>query len=68
MQKNPTAPWQPANPTRLAKQFSRLGWIAFWLQLALLSIPMLLLMSAVGRMLLVLMATPPQTGVAITST
>jgi hypothetical protein len=35
--------WQPAKPENLAQQFSRLGWIGFWLQLALISIPILLL-------------------------
>ena len=38
-----TAPWQPANPAKLAKQFSRLGWIGFWIQLALIIVPVLLL-------------------------
>jgi hypothetical protein len=37
------AQWQPSNPESLAKQFSRLGWIGFWLQLALVCIPILLL-------------------------
>lgn len=37
------AQWQPSNPESLAKQFSRLGWIGFWTQLALISIPILLL-------------------------
>jgi hypothetical protein len=35
--------WRPSNPESLAKQFSRLGWIGFWVQLALVSIPILLL-------------------------
>ena len=35
--------WQPSNPEGLAKEFSRLGWLGFWLQLALLAIPVLLL-------------------------
>ena len=35
--------WWPSNPESLAKQFSRLGWIGFWVQLALVSIPILLL-------------------------
>lgn len=43
MPDNLTAPWQPANAESLAKQFSRLGWIGFWLQLALLLIPIFLL-------------------------
>ena len=36
-------PWQPTNPTKLANQFSRLGWIGFWTQLALIIVPLLLL-------------------------
>ena len=43
MQNNPSTPWQPANPERLAKQFSRLGWIGFWIQFALLAVPIVLL-------------------------
>lgn len=43
MQNNPRTPWQPANPDRLAKQFSRLGWIGFWIQFALLAVPIVLL-------------------------
>ena len=43
MTKIPSTPWQPANPAGLAKQFSKLGWIGFWLQLALLAIPIFLL-------------------------
>ncbi len=39
-----TASWQPPNPERLAKQFSWLGWIGFWTQLALVVIPILLLL------------------------
>lgn len=38
-----TTPWQPANPQRLARHFSRLGWLGFWIQLALLVIPIMLL-------------------------
>ena len=41
---NPSTPWQPAEPENLSKQFSRLGWIGFWVQLALLAIPVLLLL------------------------
>ena len=37
-----TAQWQPANPAKLAKRFSRLGWIGFWIQLALIIVPVLL--------------------------
>ena len=43
MHNNPSTPWQPANPERLAKQFSRLGWIGFWIQAALLAVPIILL-------------------------
>jgi len=43
MRNNPSTPWQPANPDRLAKQFSRLGWIGFWIQFALLAVPIILL-------------------------
>ena len=43
MHNNPSTPWQPANPERLAKQFSRLGWIGFWIQAALLAVPIALL-------------------------
>jgi len=35
-------PWQPANPERLARRFRRLGWTGFWIQLALITIPVLL--------------------------
>jgi len=44
MSKNLRTQWQPSNPESLAKQFSRLGWIGFWMQVALLSIPILLLL------------------------
>jgi len=43
MQNKLSTHWQPANPERLAKQFSRLGWIGFWIQLALLAILIVLL-------------------------
>ena len=43
MQNNLSTPWQPANPDRLAKQFSHLGWLGFWIQFALLAIPIVLL-------------------------
>ncbi len=43
MQKNLKAQWQPSNPESLARQFSRLGWIGFWIQVVLVSIPVLLL-------------------------
>jgi hypothetical protein len=38
-----TVPWQPANPQRLARHFSRLGWLGFWIQAVLLIIPVILL-------------------------
>ena len=43
MPNNMSAQWQPENAESLAKQFSRLGWIGFWIQIALLAIPVLLL-------------------------
>jgi hypothetical protein len=43
MHNNLSTRWQPANPESLAKQFSRLGWIGFWIQFALLAIPIVLL-------------------------
>ena len=36
--------WQPAKPEKLAGLFTRLGWTGFWIQLALLAIPLLLLL------------------------
>ena len=42
-----TEPWQPANPEGLARDFSRLGWIGFGMQLALISIPIVLLIYVV---------------------
>jgi len=38
-----TLPWQPSNPQNLAKQFSLMGWIGFWMQLAMVVIPIALL-------------------------
>ena len=38
-----SAPWEPVKPERLSKQFSRLGWIGFWIQVAMLAIPLVLL-------------------------
>jgi len=49
----PNAQWQRPNPEDLAKQFSRLGWIGFWMQLVLISVPILLL-------LYVLIASSPE--------
>lgn len=36
-------PWLSVEPERLSKQFSRVGWIGFWMQFALLAVPLLLL-------------------------
>ena len=36
-------PWQPVKPERLSRHFSRLGWLGFWIQVAMLTIPLLLL-------------------------
>jgi hypothetical protein len=44
MSKNVKKPWQPSKPESLAKQFSRLGWIGFWVQLVLISLPIILLL------------------------
>jgi len=38
-----STPWQPVNPERLSRQFSRLGWLGFWIQIVMLAIPLLLL-------------------------
>jgi hypothetical protein len=43
MSDNLNTQWQSGNPESLAKQFSRLGWIGFWIQFALLAIPIVLL-------------------------
>jgi len=42
MPNNPSAQWS-SNPEGLAKWFSRLGWIGFWMQVALIAVPILLL-------------------------
>ena len=47
MSKNSKEQWQPTNPEGLGKQFSRLGWIGFWMQLVLVSIPVILLLYVV---------------------
>lgn len=46
-------PWQPKNPRGLARQFSRLGWIGFWIQLVLLFIP-------IGLLIYVLLLSSPE--------
>jgi hypothetical protein len=38
-----STPWQPVKPERLSRQFSRLGWLGFWIQIVMLAIPLLLL-------------------------
>jgi len=43
MPKHLKEPWQPANPQSLARQFSRLGWIGFWMQVVLIILPVILL-------------------------
>ncbi len=43
MSKNTDSTWEPKDPEKLAKHFLRLGWIGFWVQLVLLSLPVLLL-------------------------
>ena len=47
MSKDPQTPWQLANPESLGKQFSRLGWVGFWIQVALAIIPIILLLYVV---------------------
>ncbi len=43
MSNNLAEQWQPSNPESLAKHFTRLGWLGFWIQLVLITIPLLLL-------------------------
>jgi len=43
MSKDPKTSWRPSSPESIARQFSRLGWIGFWMQLVLVSIPVILL-------------------------
>lgn len=43
MNTNSSEAWQPDKPETLSKQFSRLGWLGFWIQLALLTVPLVLL-------------------------
>ena len=49
MSQDPTAPSGYVNPETVARPFARLGWIAFWLQLALSSLPILLMLYVVLR-------------------
>ena len=39
LSKKASLPWQPANPAKMARSFSRLGWTGFWIQLVLVIIP-----------------------------
>ncbi len=43
MSKNTDSTWEPKDPEKIAKHFLRLGWIGFWVQLILLSLPIFLL-------------------------
>lgn len=43
MSENTKTPWLPSNSESLARQFSRLGWIGFWIQVVLIAVPILLL-------------------------
>ena len=47
MSKNSMEQWHPTNPENLGRQFSRLGWIGFWMQVGLVTIPVLLLIYVV---------------------
>lgn len=50
MNEHETATWPPESPSGLAAQFKRLGWIGFWVQLAMLLVPVgLLLYVLLGR-------------------
>jgi hypothetical protein len=40
---NPSTLGPIFKPEKLAKQFSRLGWLGFWIQIALLAVPVVLL-------------------------
>jgi hypothetical protein len=44
MSKNVKTPWKLSKPESIAKQFSRLGWIGFWMQVALIILPIILLL------------------------
>jgi MFS family permease len=66
-----SAPWQPVKPERLSKQFSRLGWLGFWIQVAMLAIPLLLLvyvLNFVDRGLLAVVARPLKAEIEISDT
>lgn len=47
MSNDQSTEWQLSNPEKLARQFSRLGWLGFWIQLTLLAVPILLLVYVV---------------------
>jgi hypothetical protein len=38
-----SALWEPLKAEKLSRQFSRLGWLGFWIQAAMLAIPLVLL-------------------------
>ena len=44
MPKNPKTPWKLSKPESLARPFSRLGWIGFWMQVVLIILPVILLL------------------------
>jgi hypothetical protein len=43
MSKDTDSTWELKDPEKLAKHFLRLGWIGFWVQLVLLTLPVFLL-------------------------
>jgi hypothetical protein len=43
MSKDTDSTWELKDPEKLAKHFKRLGWIGFWVQLVLLTLPVFLL-------------------------
>jgi hypothetical protein len=44
MSKDTDSMWELKDPEKLAKHFLRLGWIGFWVQLVLLTLPVFLLL------------------------
>jgi len=49
MSTEPTSPVPLVDPEQLARPFARLGWLGFWLQVALASLPIILLLYVVLR-------------------
>jgi hypothetical protein len=43
MSKKIKTPWKLSKPESMARQFSRLGWIGFWIQVVLIILPVILL-------------------------